>query len=77
MQEKRHGYGHNHVSLKSFTEWKEFFIQECLIPVYFGSTFFTGIPQFNKFPLGLLNWSLLYFFGSIKWKHGESVVAVL
>jgi len=76
MKNKWHGYKSDHVSLKSYTEWKTFIEKNGFTSIYCGSTFFTGIPIFNKLPLGLINWGLLFFIGSIKWKHGESFIGI-
>lgn len=76
MKNKWHGYRADHVSLKSYTEWKAFVEQNGFTSIYCGSTFFTGIPIFNKLPLGLINWGLLFTLGSIRWKHGESFIGI-
>lgn len=76
MKEKWHGYREDHVSLKSYTEWIDFTQKNGFSKVYCGTTFFTGIPLFNKLPFGLINWVLLYFIGSLEWNHGESFVGV-
>lgn len=71
-----HGYREDHVSLKTKNEWDKLMINNGFEVLYSGSTFFSGIPVLNKFPLGIINWSLLYFFGSFKWDIGESYVGV-
>ena len=76
LKNKWHGYRPDHVSLKSFTMWNSFLEERGFKSIYSGSTFFSGIPLLNKFPFGLINWCLLYFIGSIKWKHGESFIGV-
>lgn len=76
MKDKWHGYREDHVSLKDCDGWDAFLIENGFKKIYSGSTFFTGIPVLNKFPLGLLNWSLLFFLGSLKWKKGESYIGV-
>jgi SAM-dependent methyltransferase len=76
MKDKWHGYREDHVSLKDFNEWISFLVKNGFAPIYYGSTFFSGIPALNKFPLGILNWSLLLFIGSLKWKHGESFIGI-
>jgi len=76
MKDKWHGYREDHVSLKKFGEWSDFMEKNGFTPMYCGSTFFSGIPVLNKFPFGILNWSLLFFIGSMKWKHGESFVGI-
>jgi SAM-dependent methyltransferase len=76
MKEKWHGYRDDHVSLKGVDEWKSAVLKCGLTPVYCGTTFFTGLPIMNKLPLGLINWGLLFSFGSLKWKHGEAFVGI-
>lgn len=76
MKDKWHAYCKDHVSLKGFSEWKSIVEKIGLTPVYCGSTFFTGIPVLNKFPLGLINWGLLFLIGSMEWKHGESFIGI-
>jgi len=76
MKKKWHGFRADHVSLKSFTEWKALCEQHGFTTIYCGSTFFSGIPILNRFPFGLINWGLLFIFGSLRWKHGESFIGV-
>lgn len=76
MGKRWHGYREDHVSLKGYTQWKSL-LEECgFVPVYCGSTFFSGIPILNRLPLGIFNWMLLTIFGAARWKHGESFVGV-
>ena len=76
MKNKWHGYRFDHVSQKSRKEWDDLLLSKGFKKVYSGSTFFSGIPIFNKLPLGLINWSLLFLFGSLPWSLGESYVGV-
>jgi len=76
MKDKWHGFREDHVSLKSRMEWDKLLISKGFKKEYSGSTFFTGIPFLNKLPFGLLNWLLLYFFGSLSWSGGESYIGV-
>lgn len=76
MKDKWHGYREDHVSLKEFSEWISVVEKNGFTPIYCGSTFFTGIPVLNKFPLGLINWGLLFLIGSMKWKYGESFIGI-
>lgn len=76
MGTKWHGYRDDHVSLKGMSDWIKLIESSGFKTVYAGSTFFTGIPIFNKLPLGLLNWTMLYLFGSLSWSKGESFVGV-
>lgn len=69
-----HGYRHDHVSLKGHDEWLSLIEQHGFECLFFGSTFFTGLPWFNKMPLALVNWFMLLTFGALKWSKGESVV---
>ena len=76
MKEKWHGYRFDHVSLKSRKDWDELLFHNKFQKLYSGSTFFSGIPILNKFPLGIFNWFLLYFIGSLPWSKGESYIGV-
>lgn len=69
-----HGYRHDHVSLKGHDEWLRLIEQHGFERSFSGSTFFTGLPWFNKMPLVLVNWLLLITFGALKWSKGESFV---
>lgn len=76
LKEKWHGFRDDHVSLKNVPDWRSTVENAGFQTVYSGSTFVSGIPWLNRFPLGVINWSLLYFVGSLKWNHGESFVGI-
>jgi SAM-dependent methyltransferase len=76
MKDRWHGFREDHVSLKEHDEWRSFFEENGFTSIYCGSTFFSGIPILNKFPLGIINWGFLYLIGSMKWKYGESFIGV-
>lgn len=76
MGSKWHGYRDDHVSLKGMAEWQSLIESHGFVALYSGSTFFSGIPVLNKFPLGVLNWALLAAFGTLRWSIGESYVGV-
>lgn len=76
MGGKWHGYRDDHVNLKGFTDWQILLESNGYSRVYCGSTFFSGIPILNRFPLGLLNWALLVVFGAARWERGESFVGI-
>jgi len=76
MKQKWHGYRDDHVFMMEFSDWSPFICKNGFTPIYCGSTFFSGIPFMNKLPMGILNWGLLYLFGSMKWKYGESFVGI-
>jgi len=76
MKDKWHGYRIDHVSLKGRRDWDDLLSRNKFQKQYSGSTFFSGIPMLNKFPLGIVNWSLLYLLGSLAWSKGESYVGV-
>ena len=76
MKKNWSGYREDHVNLKGFNCWVKEVEENGFDILYAGSTFFSGIPILNKLPLALLNWSLLFTFGSLKWKFGESFVCV-
>ena len=76
MGKKWHGFRDDHVSLKGYSDWSAL-LQKCgFVPVYCGSTFFSGIPLINRFPFGIFNWMLLVIFGTARWKYGESFVGI-
>lgn len=76
MGPKWHGYRDDHVSLKGKAEWDSLIESHGFDSLYSGSSFFSGIPILNKFPMGILNWVLLVAFGSLRWPIGESYVGV-
>lgn len=76
MKDKWHGYRDDHVSLKNCDAWVSLAEKNGFTALYSGSTFFSGIPALNKFPMGVINWGLLLVFGSLRWKRGESFVGV-
>lgn len=76
MKEKWHGYRDDHVSLMGKEDWDRLIVSHGFEPLYTGSTFFSGLPVLNKFPLGIVNWLLLVAFGSLRWSVGESYVGV-
>lgn len=76
MREKWHGFREDHVSLKGKEEWDEFIVSHGFEPLYTGTTFFSGIPVLNSFPLGIFNWLLLLIFGSARWSAGEAYVGI-
>ncbi|MDE3236497.1 MAG: class I SAM-dependent methyltransferase [Bacteroidota bacterium] len=76
MKDKWHGYREDHVSLKGYDDWKVMLEKHGFDVIYTGSTFFSGIPFLNKFPLGFLNWGLLFTLGHLRWKKGESFIGV-
>jgi SAM-dependent methyltransferase len=76
MKNRWHGYREDHVSLKGKDEWDRILISHGFSCLYSGSTFLSGIPLLNRFPLGILNWLLLYAFGSLPWALGESYVGL-
>lgn len=76
MKENWHGFREDHVSLRRKDEWDRLIQSYDFIPLYSGSTFFTGIPMLNRFPLGIINWLLLLICGSLPWPFGEAYVGV-
>lgn len=76
MKAKWHGFRDDHVSLKNRKDWDTLISLHGFINLYSGTTFFSGIPILNTFPLGIINWILLIVFGSIRWSSGESYVGV-
>ena len=58
----------------SMDEWLSLIERHGFERSFSGSTFFTGLPWFNKMPLVLVNWLMLMTFGALKWSKGESFV---
>ena len=76
MKDRWHGYRDDHVSLKHKNDWDFLIESHGFSTLYSGSTFFSGVPVLNRFPLGVVNWLLLLVFGSLRWSAGESYVGV-
>lgn len=76
MKQKWHGYRDDHVSLKGKDQWDKLIAAHGFVPIYSGSTFFSGIPVLNRLPLGPINWALLATLGSMRWSIGESYVGL-
>lgn len=76
LKERWHGFREDHVSLKTFDQWRDVLQSAGFNPIYCGSTFFSGIPILNRPPLGIINWMLLVLFSSAPWKHGESFITI-
>ena len=76
MKDRWHGYRDDHVSLKHKEDWDALIESHGFENLYSGSTFFSGVPILNRFPLGVINWLLLLLFGSLRWSAGESYVGV-
>ena len=76
LKERWHGYRDDHVCLKHKHEWDSLIKSYGFSSLYSGSTFFSGVPMLNRFPLGVINWLLLLTFGSLRWSSGESYVGV-
>ncbi len=76
MKKRWHGYRDDHVSLLHKKDWETLIESRGYTNLYSGSTFFSGVPILNKFPLGVLNWFLLLVFGSLRWSLGESYVGL-
>ena len=76
MKDSWHGYRDDHVSLKHKKAWDVLIESHGFSSLYSGSTFFSGVPILNSFPLGVINWLLLLVFGSLRWSAGESYVGV-
>jgi len=70
------GWRSDHVSLGVPDQWASMFYNKGFSPLHEGTTFLTGIPAFQKLPLALLNWGILYVFGTLPWKFGEAYISV-
>jgi SAM-dependent methyltransferase len=76
MKDRWQGYRDDHVSLMHKRDWESLIKTKGFSSLYSGSTFFSGVPVMNKFPLGIINWLLLFVFGSLNWSAGESYVGL-
>jgi SAM-dependent methyltransferase len=66
------GYKHDHVSLRAPSEWRESVEDAGFSVCSDGTTLLTGFPSLRRFPLALLSWVPLAFFGYFSWTGGES-----
>jgi SAM-dependent methyltransferase len=69
-----HGFRDDHVSLKSYGEWRSMLSSVGMKEIAIRSTFFSGIKVFQSPPLSIINQSLLFTFGYANWSYGESFV---
>jgi 2-polyprenyl-3-methyl-5-hydroxy-6-metoxy-1,4-benzoquinol methylase len=66
------GYKHDHVSLRSPSEWRESLKQKGFYIQSEGTTLFNGFPWLGEFPLVVFSWIPLAIFGYFPWESGES-----
>lgn len=76
MGKKWSGYRHDHVALKTSDEWSALILSKGFVKEKENTTFFSSIPILNKFPLVVMNWGLLFLFGSLPWKRGEAFLGI-
>jgi len=77
MRKKWQGYDDpTHVSLHGPSYWNELIDNSGFAIARRGTTGLSGIPLFNKMPLGLIHWIPGFFCGYFSWKLGEAYVCV-
>lgn len=76
MGKKWQGFRDDHVSLKSSDDWSKIIKENGFIPLREGTTLFSGIPIFKKFPISFIFGLLLFIFKVFPWNKGESYVGV-
>lgn len=76
LGDKWQGFRDDHVNLKSSDDWSKFIIENGFILLKQGTTLFSGIPIFKKFPLSFIFGSLLWLFKVFPWNKGESYIGV-
>jgi len=77
MGNKWMGIKHDHVSLKSYSDWILFFTNYNFRIVDKKTSFLSGLWPFTVWPLKIINYIVLSLFGYIRWQFGESVILVL
>jgi SAM-dependent methyltransferase len=65
-----------HVSLHGPSYWTDMLNESGFEIERHGTTGLSGIPFFNKMPLGLIHWIPTFFFGFFPWKLGEAYICV-
>jgi SAM-dependent methyltransferase len=65
-----------HISLHGPSYWSEMLDESGFKICRHGTTGLSGIPLFNRMPLGLVHWIPSFFFGFFPWKLGEAYICV-
>jgi ubiquinone/menaquinone biosynthesis C-methylase UbiE len=77
MKKMWRGYSDpTHISLHEPQYWRNLLVKAGFEISSQGTTGLSGIPFFNKFPLGLIHWIPLFFFGYFPWEMGEAYICV-
>jgi len=76
MGAKWSGRIEDHISLMLPAEWRDLLTRNGFSILKEGTTGLSGIPIFRKFPLALLNWGPLFFWGFFPWKFGEAYICI-
>ncbi len=65
-----------HIAVAPPHFWRSLLRQAGFQLVRDGTTGLSGVPAFRRFPLGLINWAVLWAFGILPWGQGEAYVAI-
>jgi SAM-dependent methyltransferase/uncharacterized protein YbaR (Trm112 family) len=76
MKDKWCGIRADHISLLSPSEWKTVTENSGFSMVQEGTTGLSGIPIFQKFPIGIFNFGSLFLFGFFPWNQGEAYIGI-
>lgn len=76
MKDKWCGIRADHISLLSPLEWKTVTEHSGLEMLQEGTTGLSGIPIFQKFPIGIINFGSLFLFGFFPWNKGEAYIGI-
>jgi ubiquinone/menaquinone biosynthesis C-methylase UbiE len=76
MGERWRSWRPEHVTLKSPEKWRQTLRSRGFSVLKDGTTGLSGVPVFRKFPLALLSWVPLFWFGFFPWQQGEAYVAI-
>jgi ubiquinone/menaquinone biosynthesis C-methylase UbiE len=77
MRKRWRGYSDpTHISLHGPSFWEEMISGSGFEIVRQGTTGLSGIPWFDRAPLGLIHWIPIFICGSFPWKLGEAYVSI-
>jgi SAM-dependent methyltransferase/uncharacterized protein YbaR (Trm112 family) len=76
MKDKWCGIRADHISLLSPLEWKAATEHSGFRIIQEGTTGLSGIPVFQKFPIGIINFGSLFLFGFFPWDKGEAYIGI-
>jgi SAM-dependent methyltransferase len=77
MKDKWQGFSDpTHIALNAASYWRNLVTDAGFTICREGTTGLTGIPGFNRMPLGLIHWIPTFFFGFYPWELGEAYICV-